>query len=192
MAIRGHPKGKANIINGKHVATRKWQPKMWQPHYDQIVALSVLGRSNAEIAKHFKIHAVTVSGILNSEKGRELIEQFREAQIEQLKASISGRLSAITDRAISNMEAVIENDMLLETSPFAVFDRSFKFLQSQGTVKNPDNPNYPQRGNTFNVDNILVVPDRIAMELSEGARLIASMRGQRNGAGTISKPEETG
>lgn len=133
--------------------TKRWEPKEWRTEYEAMVALSCTGLSNEEVGKRFGYGKQQVSNILNTAMGKKLkviiLDRLRKSNEE----TFAERISHLQNRALANIENVLNNEDYLERQPLAIFDRSQKFLTST-TAKGfkSEQPESPQRsGDTTNI-----------------------------------------
>lgn len=143
----GRPRGKGII------AERTWQPLVWEPIYETIVAESILGKTNKSIAERYKYTETQISNILNTNKAREI----KRDAIALIKANsvsiIEGKLSESVDRAVNNMYSVLHNEELLLNHPFSIFSASIQALkglgklQGEGSITNNNTVNVNKGGN---------------------------------------------
>jgi hypothetical protein len=143
----GRPRGK-NII-----AERIWQPTVWEPIYETIVAESILGKSNQYLAEKYKYTPQQVSNILNTNKAREIKKEAIERIRRNSQAILDGKLSESVDRAIDNVHHVVHDEDLRLHHPFSVFSASMQVLkglgklQGDGPVTNNNNVTVQPGGN---------------------------------------------
>lgn len=113
----------------------RWRPKRWEPVYEQIVLLSIVGRSNKALAEMFGYTEQHICNILHTPEAAltraAILERMHERQLE----SIPAKLEATAVKAIDRIHNVIHNDDLFEKSPFAVVDKSFKVLEAAGHIR---------------------------------------------------------
>jgi hypothetical protein len=117
------------------LAKKRWQPKKWEPLYDQIVALSCTGISNKAIAERFGYTPQQISNILCSDQAKiikQLVTNFIRNQLEQ---DTGARLKRIEQRALENIETVITSEDVLAKHPLAMFDRCLVFLKGVGKLE---------------------------------------------------------
>lgn len=140
----------------------RWHPKRWEVLYDQWVALSTLGKSNKDIADHFGYSPQQVSNILNTPEASLIRRRMLEALRKGAELTIPKRLEHLADKAVQRLAEVLENDQLMERSPFAVVDRGLALLRGVGKIKSEGG------GNVNNIGKALILSDEAARELTEG------------------------
>ena len=140
---------------------KRWVPKRWSPVYDQVVLLSVAGRSNTEIAKIFEFTPQHVSNIITTPQAALIRAEVSRKLRERAADTIPEKLEAAAAKAAQRVKDVIEDDDLFERSPFAVVDRSLKVLQATGYIKG-EQDRAPIRERT------LVIPAELALRMLEG------------------------
>lgn len=142
---------------------KRWRPKKWKPIYDQIVLLSVAGRSNKEIAEIVGVTPVHVGNVLRSPQASlirgDILRKMQDKAIE----SVPEIIVKTTPMAAKRIRALIESDELFEKAPFAVADRAFKLLQTTGHL-NSEASKAPVHEKTF------IVSEEVAARLMEGMR----------------------
>jgi hypothetical protein len=141
--------------------TKRWEPKKWDPIYEQFVALSALGLSNVEIGQRFGYTPVHVSNVVTSEQGKRL----KQLMLDRLRAttisSIPQRLEDIADKTVSRLQEVMNDNDRFERSPFAVIDRGLQVLKGLRHLKGDSDT-------TFNQQKVVVMSDSAAKLISEG------------------------
>lgn len=137
----------------------KWQPKKWEPMYDQMVALSCTGMSNVLIAQRFHYTPQQVSNILSSENGKIIKALVSKHIQEALVVDAKTRMSQIENKATEIVHATLHNTELYEKSPLAMYDRAIKFLEGRGSLESPE-----QKAAT----RALAIPSDIAAKLFSG------------------------
>lgn len=156
MGKRGRPPGK-NILR----KSPKWQPKEWKPVYAQIVFADSVGLPNTEIASKYGFTVQHVSNILNLPQAVKLRAQLANRIQERMIEGIPGRLEAIADTAVKNIETVIGNQELLNKAPMQMLRSSMEYLKLQGKLTG-DAPKTTVNNNT------LVIGDAGAKQMLEG------------------------
>lgn len=138
---------------------KRWQPKRWEPMYDQMVALSCTGMSNILIAKRFNYTVQQISNILTSENGKIIKALVSKHMQESLMHDAKTRMSQIEQKATEIVHGVLHNTELYEKSPLAMYDRAIKFLEGRGSLESPE-----QKAAT----RALAIPSDIAAKLFSG------------------------
>lgn len=137
--------------------TKKWEPKTWHPKYDIIVTLYCAGTNQTKIGKLVGMTQVAVNIILVSKKGKEEIAIARAKQQRLLNNKNSSRLDKLQEQALTNIERVISDPILLNENPFAVFNASLALSRGMGKFiedknKGDDIP-LPGQQNNFFINN---------------------------------------
>jgi hypothetical protein len=113
---------------------RKWQPGVWLPEYEMIVAESCKGRSNEDIANQYNFTPQHISNILNTEEARaikqEVVKAIRSKSLELMKV----QYSEIEEKSISNIHEVLHESVTAENM-FGMFDRSIVALKGLGKLQ---------------------------------------------------------
>jgi hypothetical protein len=110
---RGRPKG------ARRKGVVKWQPKVWRPVYDQIIALHLAGWSNERIADHVEYNRQQVSNILNTDNAKKIIKEEGERIRKSLNDDVLGRVSGILAKTMKRTEQIMDNEDLFKEAPFA-------------------------------------------------------------------------
>lgn len=113
---------------------KRWIPKRWDVHHEQMVLLSCAGVSNIAIAERFGYTPQAISMILNTPQAKTIKELVKVQSRKQLMETFTDRMEVLQERALSNIEKVINDDELLEKSPFSVVDRSMQLLKGVGKL----------------------------------------------------------
>lgn len=136
----------------------KWQPVSWKPEYEMILSLHAQGQTNIAIAELTNYTPMQISNILTCEHAR-----LRKADIvRNIRQNSMERIENMTEKAMQRVEAVLNNDDLAVTSPFAMFDRATTFLKGRNVLSN-DGGNI---NNTTN--NNVVIGDEAIKTMVEG------------------------
>lgn len=116
-----------------------YNPVTWKPLYDAIILeLVMFGGKKKEIAAKFKVTPQTVSNIINCEEGKVKIRAAQERVRETMLRTIPQRMGDIAEKCVDRMESFIADDTLYEKSPFAVIDRSMRFMQGAKLLASQD------------------------------------------------------
>jgi hypothetical protein len=110
---RGRPKG------ARRKGGVRWQPKVWRPIYDQIIALHLAGWSNERIASHVEYNKQQVSNILNTDNAKRIIKEEGERIRKSLNDDVLGRVSGILAKTMSRTEELMKDDTKFAEAPFA-------------------------------------------------------------------------
>ena len=149
----------------------RWEPKKWHPVYEEIVMLSVMGYKNTDIAKEKGLTPVHVSNILNTPQAKLIIEIVLKKMEKKRELTVEQRLDRLATKAMDRVEEVIENDVVAEKNPLAMFDRALEILKGTKKIKTADAPT---------TNNTLIVTEDVskqliaALQLSDKARALHS------------------
>jgi hypothetical protein len=138
----GRPRGK-NII-----AERQWQPTVWEPIYEAIVAESIIGATNKSLAEKYKYTEQQISNILNTNKAREIKKDAIALIKSNSEAILNGKLGESIERSIHNVHDVLHDEDLRKNHPFSIFSASIQVLKGLGKLQG-DGPT--TNNNTVNV-----------------------------------------
>lgn len=131
---RGRPKG---IKNGEGTAPQ-WEPQVWKPIYETMVALAINNMNQLQIAETVKVHPVLVNRVLNCSKGKVRMTQLLMIKQKHTEHLLETKHAKMQDRAIEIMESVLNDNDLVERFPLQMFDRASRFVA--GGKPNPANP----------------------------------------------------
>lgn len=114
---------------------KRWEPKKWEPIFDEMVLMSCLGKSQIEIARRFGYTTRHTNAILNS-KHAQLSKRLILTKLQETIAqTIEQRIAGIKDKALTRIAQTLNDDKIFETAPMAVFDRSVTVLKGTGVLK---------------------------------------------------------
>lgn len=154
----------------------KWQPAQWRNKYDMVIALSVQGHSEYDIAARFKLTARRVQQILACDAAQAIMKGIRMRMFDAVATTIPQRVSILENSAISNMEKVLNDSVLLETSPLGIYDRSKSLLESTGKIPTINKVT----GGTNNTQvNVTVVPVENAKTFIAGINKVEQYEAQK-------------
>lgn len=158
----------APVKNGK--GSLRWRPKEWLPIYEQIVVLSIAGRSNKDLASMFAYTEQHVCNILHTPEAslvRGLVlEKMRERAVEGIPA----KLEATATKAAERIHDAIHDDELFEKSPFAIVDRSFRVLEAAGHIKSGDKPLGPL--NVYSGGKAFILTEAAAERIRDTVKML--------------------
>lgn len=115
--------------------TKRWEPKKWEPVYEQMVAMSCMGLSNVEIAGRFGYTPVHVSNVVSSEQGKRLKKLILDRLRMTVEATIPERLEDIAEKTVERLRTLVYDDDRFDKSPFAVIDRGIQVLKGLRHLK---------------------------------------------------------
>lgn len=137
----------SRIIDRRSLQPRispRWEPKKWQPQYDEIIILSIHGVSNISIAERYQLTPQQVSNILNCEEGKRKIEEERKKSLEQMQNGFTNRLDRLAGKALTVAEKVLERDgaieNMIENHPLSLINNMMGILKATGKVIDKVNP----------------------------------------------------
>lgn len=113
----------------------KWEPKKWHPVYEEIVLLDCLGYKGVVIAEMKGLTPQHVSNVLNTPQAKMIREITIKRMQQKRELTIEQRLEAVTDRAMSRIEEVVNNDELAAKNPLGLFDRAITVLKATNKIK---------------------------------------------------------
>ena len=117
----------------------KWVPKEWTPVYEQIVSLDCMGMPQKEIADKFKMTNVMISKICRTPQAKIFRRKVLEHLAEKNEVFQEKRFERTQVMAMERISAVMEDEELFTSDPFAVVDRAFKLLEKTGHIGGRDN-----------------------------------------------------
>ncbi len=142
--------------------TKRWEPKKWEPVYEQMVAMSCMGLSNVDIASRFSYTPVHVSNVLTSLQGQRLKKLILDRLRSTVAATIPERLEDIADKTVSRLHELIHDDERFQRSPFAVVDRGMAVLKGLRHLKGD------AEVNNFRAERAIVMSHEAAKLIAEG------------------------
>lgn len=156
-----------SIQNRRPAKIGKWVPKNWTPIHEEIVALKITGMSNKALAERFDKTPEYISMLLNTPQAKiikrkalnDLSTSYQEFQKDRLQRTQAKAMERISD--------LLDDDVLAETNPFAVVDRSFKLLEKTGVIAREREKGDINVAGDLNVSNTQVNVTQIK-ELTEG------------------------
>ena len=163
--------------------TSKWIPKKWKPIYEEMLLLSVAGKSNGEIAEFYGYTAQQISNILSSP-----IAQAKKSEIvnrinEDFQKNEEQKLKEIAAKSIDRIRDLIFDDEKAKNAPFAMFDRSVTLLKAVGKL------NSGESGPRV-THNTIVIGKEIRRNLLEGiekANRVAELYGNGDSQKLLTK-----
>lgn len=147
---RGRPPG------SRRRAMKKWQPKVWKPLYEQMVALDVTGKSNVEIGQTFGYTPQQVSNILTCDKAIEIKFQIIKRINKKVGTAVGDKLAAIQSKTIERTYNLLHDDNLNQISPIAIIKTGLAVGKATGQFKDDTKPSDHSSNNSGNstVNNI--------------------------------------
>jgi hypothetical protein len=143
----------------------KWNPKEWHPVYEQILALSCMGKTNVELAEEFNYTPVHISNILTSPMAKLLRRQILNKLRSSVESTLPQKLQDAAAKAMERVQDFMDDDQLYEKSPFAFVDRAMTVLRAAGHSKHESSG-----GNAFiNTRNANVIMTGEAAEIISAA-----------------------
>jgi len=147
---RGRPKnGEA-----RSASIVKWVPKEWKPVYEQIVSLDCMGVPQKRIADQFNYTTVMISKICCTPQAKIIRRKVLEALAEKNKEFQEERFNRTKVQAMERISAVLEDDELFTTDPFAVVDRAFKLLEKTGVISSKEKVGSVNVGGDLHVNSL--------------------------------------
>ena len=147
----------------------RYKPRRWQPEFDLIVLASFQGLANTDIGLKFGYTKEHISNILCSEQAQLVRNNLRDKINKESDVNVTQRMSLLSEKALSRLEAFMDNDKLAEASPFLFVDRAFKALQvSGGSLEKKDITNKVEF-NQVNLGNDVF--DRLTKALDKSERV---------------------
>lgn len=126
---RGRPPG------SRRRAMKKWQPKVWKPLYEQMVALDVAGKSNIEIGQTFGYTPQQVSNILTCDKAIEVKFHIIKRINKRVGTAVGDKLAAIQSKTIERTYNLLHDDGLNQISPIAIIKTGLLVGKATGHFK---------------------------------------------------------
>lgn len=142
---------------------KAWKPKTWKPDYDRVVAYSVMGKQNTEIAVILGYTPEHTSAILNSPQGLALREKLQSALREKMLTNIPDTLEYIARKGVERLKSLVDSDEQFDKHPFQVIDRAMEVLKGLNHLKGGGNGASP-----INVERAIIVSGQAGTNLMEG------------------------
>lgn len=144
---------------------KRWEPKKWEPLFDEMILMSCLGKSQIEIARRFGYTTRHVNAIINCKQAQVTKRIILSKLQETIAQTIEQRIAGIKDKALTRISQVLSDDTLLETAPMAVFDRSVTVLKGTGVLKeSASGGSGDVKGNIFiNADDLKGIREGLAV-----------------------------
>ncbi len=117
----------------------KWKPKKWRVEYDRVVAMSVAGISNTEIATKVGFTKEYVSLILNLDEGKALYNRLQAKILEDWETQIPNNLNTIARKTTERLLQAVNNDELFAKAPFSVIAAGMKAVEGLGHLRGGGN-----------------------------------------------------
>lgn len=132
---RGRPPG------SNRVAVAKWQPKTWKPIYDQIVSLSVMGKTHQEICNIVgKYNTQQISNVLTSDQGMQVKAAMVVRIRDKLNQTIGNRVDNIIDRTVALTTQLLNDEEACKRAPINIIKTGLLVGKAVGRLQ-PDQPN---------------------------------------------------
>lgn len=144
---------------------KRWEPKKWEPIFDEMVLMSCLGKSQIEIARRFGYTTRHTNAILNSKQAKVTKRLILTKLQETIAQTIEQRIAGIKDKALTRIAQTLNDDKIFETAPMAVFDRSVTVLKGTGVLKeSASGGSGDVKGNIFiNADDLKGIREGLAV-----------------------------
>lgn len=147
----------------------KWRPKKWRAEYDRIVALSVCGRSNKQIAEEVNFTPEHVSTVLNLPQAEELRLALQVRLRDKILEDVPTVLTRTAQKVAKRLEEMVDDNELFEKSPFAVIDRGLDLLKGLRHLQPSSGSSPGMPGVTINGPAV-IMPAMAAEGIRDGLR----------------------
>lgn len=128
---RGRPVGSRNAF------LSPWQPLVWEPIYEQMVALSLAGMSYQMIGNRLGYSGQQVGNVIRSPEAQSI----KAAYLRNIRDSSVESVTDLREIATKRVADLLRNDDLAEGSPFRMFEAAAKLLTGIGQLRGADNSN---------------------------------------------------
>lgn len=149
----------------------RWQPKKWDPVYEQVVALSCANKTNKEIGTLLGYTEVHIGNILRSRLAEALKIQIYEKLRENVSKTIGNCMADAAIVAARRINDVLQSDELAAKHPLSIFDRSLQVLKVtrnvSGGESGPSGVVNIQEGGKANI----IITSEAAGQLKDAIRL---------------------
>ncbi len=127
------------LIENERGRIGKWKPKQWRVEYDRVVAMSVAGISNIEIANKVGFTKEYVSLILNLDEAKALYNRLQAKILEDWETQIPNNLNKAARKTTERLLAALEDDQLFAKAPFSVIAAGMKAVEGLGHLRGGGN-----------------------------------------------------
>lgn len=158
-----------------HSRIKKWQPRKWRAEYDRIVAYSVLGKRNVEIAELMGFTKEYISVILNLPEAQDLYARLKQKIKEKIETSIVDDLDYVAKKAAKRMRQAVDDDELFDKSPFAVINMGVDVLKGMNHLRGGGNGALHSDLPSMSIGQI-VINNGQKSDLLEGLQKVAEVR----------------
>lgn len=170
---RGRPR--TVNLDGRQAVIKKWVPKEWKPVYEQIVALDCMNVPHGDLAVQFDYTKQMISMICNTPQAKILRRKMLDILAKKNEDFQVKRFEAASSKAMQRINDFMDDDTLYEENPFAVVEKSLKFLQAKGVLKSGNG--VIKEGDTIIHGNVVVkkvsqLAENAMIEIKEGLKLI--------------------
>lgn len=152
IVSEGNPKGAGRPFGSGRRGNKRWQPMVWKPLYDQIIALRLANYEVKKIAEVLDISAPQVNNILNCDEGLRIRAEAIKRLRGILMGSVDDRMNAIVDKTISRTHDLITNDEIFAKAPITAIKTALALGKATGHFKDDSHDagasNF-NSGNTF-------------------------------------------
>jgi hypothetical protein len=154
-------KGSARRERQRDPKLTRWIPKEWKPVYEEIIQLDAAGIDQEVIAAKYNFTKAHVSNICRTPHAKIIRAGITKRLIEAGAEAPQTRIKRIAEKAMSRVEKIITDDDIFANAPFAVADRSARFLKTIGVFGREESSvivnNYTQNNTTNQVNEKMVV-----------------------------------
>lgn len=165
---RGRPKGK------KRLPLKKWNPGKWEPIYDLMVARSIQGFKNTQIALEFGYSPEHISNILTSELAIKAKAAIIQQGRDKIAETFDGRAKQVADLTMKRAHELLTDDDRFIKNPFSVIQVGLAVTRTMLPEKviKPD-----EATSVTNItNNVTVFNNTQLKELNEGLKSLQEVK----------------
>jgi len=159
---RYHPDGRQRAPK-----LTKWVPNEWKPVYEEIVQLDAAGVDQEVIAARYNFTRAHIVNICGTPHAKIIRAGITKRLVEAGAEAPQTRMMRIAEKAMKRVETIITDDDIFANAPFAVADRSARFLKTIGVFgreeKNGVTINHYTQNNTTNQ-----LSEKMTVHLNDG------------------------
>lgn len=130
-----NPKGAGRVPGKGRRGTRRWQPSVWKPLYDQIIALRLADKKVTFIAETLHLSVGQVNNILNCDEGLRIRGEAIKKLRGLLLGTVDDRMHTIVDATISRTHQLITNDEIFAKAPITAIKTAIALGRATGHFK---------------------------------------------------------
>lgn len=156
------------VTRRARITRPRWNPKEWHPIYEEVVLLDCMGYKRSEIGARMGFSEMHVTNILKTPQAA-IVRKLVIARINnKAMQTIEQRLETVTEKAMTRVEEVINDDELAKKNPLGIFDRAITLLKGTRKIQ-------PEESGTH-IQKALIVSEQQFDKLLKGTALADEAR----------------